>query len=228
MGAMQSAGLRGCQLGTVALALAALVAPVQPSHAGAPRPSHGDWLGAWRGLEIRGGLGAAEGGFSGLGGISGRLATLLSLVDVDLGVTVRGGGPRPDDAAVTVVSPAVEARAHPLFMRHLRGDWTLAALYVSLGVGADVMARSQRPGLAAGIALRVGLGGDVPLTRPSDGGPSVWLGLGYRLRISAVPAAPPGLRDQDGHELWTSLSIRWHGVDFMRVPRPPELDDRER
>ncbi len=195
------------------------------------RPAHGDWLGAWAGLEVRGGVGL--GGYDAsrpsvpLAGLSARLATLLSLVDLDLGLGVRGAVSE-GAAEGLVVSPALEARLHPFFMRHLRGAWATAALYASLGVGVDLVTpRGAGSEVAAGLALRVGFGGDVPLSDPRDGSPSVWLGLGYRLRVSGVPGAAAGLRDQDGHELWAALSWRWHGLDFARVPRPPELDDRD-
>ena len=251
MAVMESAGRGACQLrrGGVVRTLARVIGlafltachPVHGARAadGPPEPSaHGDWLGAWVGLEARGGLAVTgadptRGGLAlptprALGGLSGRLATLMSLVDLDLGVTWRGLRAPPATSRPLATSAMLEARLHPFFMRHLRADWVTAALYVSFGLGADVVSwDGPERRHAAGVALQVGAGGDVPLTAPRDGSPSVWLGVGYRLRISGVPGAPAGLRDRDGHDVWLGLSLRWHGVDFMRLPRPPELDDRD-
>jgi hypothetical protein len=204
--------------------------------------THGDWLGAWVGLEARGGgfvpgIDPSQGGRTtpvprAFGGLSARLSTLMALVDVDLGVTFRGTGRRfagrsaPEALATTAM---VELRGHPFFLRHLRGDWLLAGLYASLGVGAELVSWQDGGARhAAGFALSVGAGGDVPLGALGVDGPSTWLGLGYRMRFAGVDSAPAGLRDRDGHEVWLSLSLRWHGIDFTRLPRPPELDDRER
>jgi hypothetical protein len=208
-----------------------------------PARAQGDWHGAWVGLELRGGLfvpgiDPSQGGRThpiprGLAGVSARVSTLMALLDVDLGVSVREAGrpdPRGTSAAGVSTTALLEVRGHPYFLRHLRGDWLLGGLYVSLGVGAELVSwRSEAGGLrhAGGFALAVGGGGDMPLGDPGEGGPSTWLGLGYRMRFAGVDGAPRRLGDRDGHEAWLAVSLRWHGVDFARVPRPGELDDRD-
>lgn len=157
-------------------------------------------------------------------GVGLRAATLLTLIDAELSVLV---SPLPD--GVTRTRLALELRLHPLFVRQLQvdlGSRILAGIHLGLGLGPDFLA--WRGGSETAFALGVGLGVDLPLTNPARHDPSVWLTLGWRFRIAGYDSAPAGLGDMDEHLFLLQLGVRFHDIDFMRLPRPPELDDRDR
>lgn len=188
--------------------------------------AHSRWMGAFWGIELKGSLdlrlkdGDAGGGL----GVGLRAATLMSLIDAELSVLV---SPFDDDLTRTRVG--LEARLHPLFVRMLQRDFgsrVLAGLHVAVGAGADHL--DWGDGDEAAFAFAFGFGGDIPLTNPARSEPSLWLGLGWRMRFAGFDHAPRGLRDGDEHQVILQLGLRFHDIGFMRLPRPPELDDRDR
>jgi hypothetical protein len=200
--------------------------------------AHGNYLGAFAGVEVKTGLSVL--GIDPFQGrdvsprvlpmlaVSARVANLMSLLDVDLGVGLAGGTLDGPDGALDVLHTrlGIEARVHPFFMSHLQGTWVRAGLHLALGVGADLLSTAPG-GTKAAFALSWGFGMDVPLSDMQSADPSVWLGVGYRMRFVGFDGAPRGLGDRDGHDVFVALSVRWHGVDFARIPRPPELHDRD-
>ncbi|HRE88568.1 MAG TPA: hypothetical protein PK095_05445 [Myxococcota bacterium] len=187
--------------------------------------AHSRWMGAFWGVELKGSLdfrlkdGEAGGGL----GLGLRAATLLSLIDAELSALVS-----PFDRH-TRTRVAFELRLHPLFVRMLQrdlGSRLLAGLHVAVGVGLDHLDWGE--GDEAAFAFAFGVGADIPLTTPSRGEPSLWLGLGWRMRFAGFDHAPRGLGDGDEHQVLVQLGVRFHDIGFMRLPRPPELDDRDR
>jgi len=205
------------------------------------RPSQSTWMGAFWGIELKTGLSlrAKDGADGELDpqpsfGLGLRVATLVSLIDLELFGVVT---PLADRYTRTAVG--LDLRLHPLFIRMLQRDFgsrVLAGLHLSLGAGADVLsaetASTPREGIESSthvaFAFAFGLGVDIPLTHPSRNDPSLWLGLGWRMRFVGFSDAPAGLRDMDEHVVLVQLGLRFHDIGFMRVPKPPELDDRDR
>ena len=197
-------------------------------------PTHGDYMGAFWGLELRGGIAlrGADDELTPIGamGVGVRIATLVSLVDFELATETMGFSRGDYDLRATSI--AGELRLHPLFIRLLQGNTAslvLASIHLALGAGLEVLSTDGPAQDATHYAFgfRWGLGAEVPLTRPSAASWSLWLGLGWRMTITGFGGAPPGLRDLDRHAVWLSLSLRFHDIDFMRFPRPPELRDDE-
>lgn len=188
--------------------------------------AHSRWMGAFWGLELKGSLDfRLKDGEAGAGlGLGLRAATLLSLIDAELSAFVS-----PFDERLTRTRVGLEVRLHPLFVRMLQGDFgsrLLAGFHLAVGVGADHLDWGE--GDEAAFAFAFGVGGELPLTDPSRGEPSLWLGLGWRLRFAGFDHAPRGLGDGDEHQVVLQLGLRFHDIGFMRLPRPPELDDRDR
>jgi hypothetical protein len=195
-------------------------------------------MGAFWGLELRGGLHlrADDPGLSPapLFGIGLRAATLMTLLDLELYAQTAPFGEADGPHDLWRTSFGADLKLHPLFIRALHanlGARLLAGLHLAVGLGGDLLAVGA-PGAAththAAFAFAFGAGAEVPLTGVDDGGPSVWLGLGWRMRFADFDAAPPALRDMDSHEVVLSLGVRFHDIGFLRLPRPPELDDRDR
>ncbi|MCC6621226.1 MAG: hypothetical protein IT385_08225 [Deltaproteobacteria bacterium] len=226
--------------------LAALVASARaeptasPGAEPAPEATHGDYFGAFWGVELRGGvaLRSADDTITPIPdlGFGLRVATLVSLVDVELGVETRGLVRERHDVRRTSI--AGELRLHPMFIRLLQGDLAsqiMGSLHLALGLGLEIMATSpdgDRPppvdpddATRFALGLRVGLGVEAPLTDTARAPWSLWLGLAWRMTVTGFSGAPRGLGDWDQHTLWLSLSLRFHDITFMRVPRPPELRD---
>ena len=183
------------------------------------------WMGAFWGLEVKGALDvrAIDGELGGGIGVGLRAATLMSLIDVELSALV---SPFSDQTRTRV---ALDLRLHPLFVRMLQTDFgsrVLAGVHLALAVGADYLDWGDAGESA--FAFGFGVGADIPLTNPARGEPSVWLGLGWRMRFAGFDHAPAGLRDGDEHQVVLQLGLRFHDIGFMRLPRPPELDDRDR
>jgi len=216
-----------------------------PARAEAPR-AQGYYVGAFYGLELKTGVAVLGSdptrdrsplnGIRPLIAISARVATLMSLLDFDLSVAFAalGGTTAVGREETLHTRIGVEMRLHPFFLSHLQGNWLKSGVYLAFGGGLDLLSSSPEGGLPgksrtdAGVAIAWGFGLDVPLSAMNTADPSVWLGLGYRMRFVGFPGAPPGLGDRDGHDLFVNLSVRWHGLDFARVPRPPELNDADR
>jgi hypothetical protein len=237
-GALRLAGL------LLATALAAAPSQAAAEESGGSR--HGSYYGAFAGFELKAGtafLGidptrnrAPHARFRPLVAGSARFANLLSLIDLDVGVGWSFGAEEAVSGRYDVHHARffAEARLHPFFMSHLQGQWFRAGLHLTLGVGADLLATrplgetsgSTRHDVA--FALAIGAGFDVPLSDLVSADPSVWLTVGWRMRFVGFDGAPRGFGDRDGHDVFVSLSVRWHDIGFARFPRPPELDDRDR
>ncbi len=163
-------------------------------------------------------------------GVSGRIATLMSLVDVQVGVRA-GTYDGPEGASVSRWSATAELHAHPMFLRHLYGSnrwYWLAGLHVSFGAGLEVVGVTA-PGIdetLPGFGWQIGAGTDIPVGEVDDGW-GLWLGVDYTLKFLAVHSAAPRLDDFDEHVLVFTLAYRNNDIGFAQVPRPPELDDRE-
>ncbi len=200
--------------------------------------SHGNYLGAFTGLEVKAGLShlgidplqarSVSPRLLPLVAISGRVANLMSLIDLDLSVGFAGAPVEVAGESVDLLHTrfGLEARVHPFFTSHLQGSWVRAGLHVALGIGADLLSTAPG-GTKAAFALSWGFGMDIPLSDMQTADPSVWLGIGYRMRFVGFDGVRAGLGDRDGHDVFMALSVRWHGVDFARIPRPPELHDRD-
>lgn len=206
------------RLAFVGLLLASRPAAARDPDLGA----HSNWMGAFWGVELKGSLDVEDEIGAGVG-LGLRAATLMSLVDVELSALM---SPLADTTRTRV---ALDLRLHPLFTRMLQRDFksrVLAGLHVALAVGADHLDWGSGSEAAFGFAW--GAGADVPLTNPARGDPSLWLGLGYRMRFAGFDHAPRGLGDGDEHQVILQLGLRFHDIGFARLPRPPELDDRDR
>jgi len=217
-----------------------LLAVHAPRAAAAEPRTYGDYDGAFWGFEARAGA-VFRTDDPGLEPIAGlglglRAATLLSLIDVELGLetfaATRLAGPEGDktDHDLRRTSVIGEARLHPLFVRALEGGFgarLLASIHVSLGGALELMwvGGKAQDQTNVGVGVRVGVGAEVPLTDPSARSWSLWLGAAWRLTVVGFSAAPRGLGDMDQQGVWLSLSLRFHGVDFARIPKPPELND---
>lgn len=206
---------------------------------------HGDWFGAFWGVELRGGLASrlADPTLQPIGevGLGLRAATLMSLVDAELGVDTMGmtrtagRGAGSDDRAdhdLRLTSIGLELRLHPLFIRYLQGDTTsliLASIHLSLGGACELLSVSGpfQDDTDVAFGFRFGLGVEVPLTRVNRAPWSLWLGLAWRMTVVGFSDAPGGVRDWDRQVAWLSVSFRWHDIDFARLPHPPELRDRD-
>jgi len=168
-------------------------------------------------------------------GLGLRVCTLLTLIDAELFANT-AGFTRATPAgtyALRHTTLGLDLRLHPLFVRHLRGglgDRVAAGFHLALGAGLDLLsiAGPGRDRTDPAFAFGVGLGLDIPLTEPNARTWSLWLDLGWRLRFVGFPKSMPGLRDMDEHQALVSLGLRFHDLTFIRIPVPPELDDRDR
>lgn len=225
-----------------ALALALATREARPVRAESPAPGsttgHSRWMGAYWGLELKTGLSIrttdGELDLEPAVGLGARIATLMSLVDLELSALVT-----PLDERYTRTAIGLDLRLHPLFVRMLHADFgsrVLAGLHLAVGGGVDLLSAPPPPALGgdasastkAAFAFSFGLGADIPLTNPARNDPSLWLGIGWRMRFVGFESAPPGLRDMDEHLVVLQLGLRFHDIGFARIPKPPELDDRDR
>ncbi|MCA9514514.1 MAG: hypothetical protein KC635_06195 [Myxococcales bacterium] len=222
-----------CQC-AIALAAVALGGPVARAADGVGEDAPALYEGAFWGVSLKGGLALRLDGGAGEGpgpafGASLRAATLLSLLDVELSVLHARYEARSTAAHIDVArtSVALEVHLHPLFISHLQGgNWSylLGALHVTLGGALELVAG---PGdVQAAPGLLVGAGVDIPLGDVLHGW-GLWLGVDYRFRLCRPDGFGPGLGDFDEHVVLVSLGYRNNDIGFARVPRPPELDDRD-
>jgi hypothetical protein len=217
-----------------AIALCALASGVARGDDSGPR-----WQGASWGLELRSGASfrvqddpVSPAPILGAGL---RVCTLLTLIDAELFATTVGFSRTTAAGAHDLrrTSIGVDLRLHPLFIRHLEGDLAgriAAGVHLALGGALELLAIAgpDRDDTYSRFAFAIGLGLDLPLTEPNGRAWSLWLGLGWRLRFVGFPGSAPGLRDMDEHQALVSFGVRFHDLGFMRLPVPPELDDRDR
>lgn len=172
---------------------------------------------------------AGEGESPGLsGGLSLRLATVLSLADIQ--VSLLGGSQAlawgTGGHTLDRGSLEVEARLHPLFLwtlRNTRLGFGVSGFYVSTGLGMEVTSWRDA-GTEVDVSWHVGTGLDVPLTDPQEGA-SLWLGMGYRMKFLAVDGPQGHPLDLDAHTIVITLGYRDNDIGFMRWPRPTEFFD---
>lgn len=167
-------------------------------------------------------------------GLSARIATLMSLLDVQLTWLTAAWEATADDHPPTHVrrhSVGLALHLHPFFMRHLGNDnlaFWLGGIYLSLGGDLDLTGLDG-PGLdrlEPGFGFHIGAGTDIPLGDVVDGW-GIWLGLSYRLKFLGAHSDAPGLGDFDEHALLITLAYRNNDIGFARFPKPQELDDSE-
>jgi hypothetical protein len=208
-----------------------------PGEAAAPE-AQGRYQGAFWGPQLHLGLttrldaGAGEAPGPALG-LSLRVATLAELLDLQLtalGSWYQARPPGAEPVDVKRLSVGVEIHLHPLFLRHLQGTWLdlwLAGLYLAAGGDADVtdLDGAGQSRTEVDFGWHLGAGMDVPLTDPRRG-PSVWIGLAYRLKFLFVSTGIPGLHDFSEHTLLLTVGYRDPDIFGARVPRPTELDYR--
>ncbi len=204
--------------------------------------AHTDWMGAFWGLELRGGayLRADDRrpAPSPTFGFGLRAATLLTLLDVELYGQTTPFTPETDEPFdLWRTSLGAELKLHPLFLRALHanlGAQALAGIHLALGIGCDLLTVDAHPGAVgvnegthATFSFAFGLGGEIPIASLATGGPSLWIGLGWRMRFADFQGVPRGFHDMDSHEVLLGLGLRFHNIGFMRLPRPPELRDQD-
>ncbi len=227
-----------CQILVTALAAVALAAPLaqaqEPDEPAQRKPYFGGYWGlqAHTGLVVR--ADAAEGDTPGPAlGVSARLASILSLADVQARLLASTYDATASDgrvAAVTRLSVGPEIKGHPLFIVLLRGDWLallLSSFYVSGGADLDVVSVDADGAgrTRVGLGLHLGAGLDLPLTdrhRPQG----LWLGAAYQLKLLTLDTGVPGVSDFTEHTALLTLGWRWHDLSWARVPRPGELQDQ--
>jgi len=242
-------GRRSPTAATLALALATLVSSpdraaradeptraAEPTSYDAPR---GRWQGTSWGFELETGLGLrlADDALTPapLLGLGFRVSTLLTLVDAELFARTQGltRTVPAGDFDLRRTSLGLELRLHPLFIRNLQGDFgsrALAGIHLAVQGAAEVLSvrGPEVDRTDVSFAFGFGLGVDLPLTDPDDGPYSLWLDLGWRFRVVGFPHAPRGLGDMDEQLFLLSLGLRFHDVSGLPLPKPPELDDRDR
>lgn len=168
-------------------------------------------------------------------GVSFRLASLLSLADVQasfLGSVYRTRAPDGRSVGVARWSLGIEAHAHPFMITILRNTtlwYWIAGLYGAAGVDLDLTRLTPRgaPGRTeADFGWHIGAGSDFPVTDPNEGW-GLWVGVQYKLRFLDVHPRDLGLGSFDEHLLLVTVGYRDNDVFFARAPRPDELRYRD-
>jgi hypothetical protein len=166
-------------------------------------------------------------------GASVRVATFLSLLDVELGVLASTyEAIAPEGAGrlrVQRLSLGGEAHLHPLLTTILKNStlwYILAGIYGSIGIDLDLTFEPNADGPSVDFGWHVGGGLDIPLGDP-NGGWGLWLGVNYRLRFLDASTSISDLTEFDEHVVLLTLGYRNNDLNFFRAPRPPELDYRE-
>ena len=160
-------------------------------------------------------------------GVSVRLASIVSLADVQL--TVLGSSlnvsDQGSDVDVLRLSIGAEAHLHPFFLLTLNDSYWetwLAGIYLSIGGDLD-LTQIGDASLEPDAGWHVGLGTDIPLTSLNDG-TSFWMGLGVRFKFLDVESSGSDI-DFDETTLVLTFGYRNHDINFTRWPRPPEFYD---
>ena len=177
----------------------------------------------------------AGGGASSTGpalGASFRIASILSLADVELGVLAARYA-LPDagtDLEVERMSIGLTAHVHPLFLLMLRNTrfwYWVAGLHISLGVDLELTGtgRGSEADLQVDAGWRLGAGTDIPLTDPKRGW-SLWLSVDYRYRFLTVESPHTARTNFNEHVVLFTLGYRNNNIFGVRVPIPTEFDYR--
>ena len=160
-------------------------------------------------------------------GVSVRLASIVSLADVQFTVlgssyTLNNQGSSAD---VVRLSIGAEAHLHPFFLLTLNDSYWetwLAGIYLSIGGDLD-LTQIGDASLEPDAGWHVGLGSDIPLTSLHDG-TSLWMGLGVRFKFLDVESSATEI-DFNETTLVLTFGYRNHDINFTRWPRPPEFYD---
>lgn len=214
-------------------ALAAVLALAAP-----PDPPEIRYNGAFVGVGVFGGASILqdqrwESPVGGVVGVYGRLASVLSLIDVQLEYAwsrndAKASGNVPTDLRFDRHGLAMSVNLHPMFLSVLGNDWAsfaLAAAYAQIGLsteftsfGSDVEPQRDRDDVA--FSLHVGAGIDVPLGDAS-GASAFWLGLSWRWKF--VYLDPPQLSGVDQpnetntHSVVLAFSYRYQSLNFWEM-----------
>ncbi|MBT9554807.1 MAG: hypothetical protein IV100_02210 [Myxococcales bacterium] len=169
----------------------------------------------------------------GVVGVYGRLASVLSLIDVQLEYAwsrndAKASGNVPADLRFDRHGLAMSVNLHPMFLSVLGNDWAsfaLAAAYAQIGLsteftsfGSDVEPQRDQDDVA--FSLHVGAGIDVPLGDAS-GASAFWLGLSWRWKF--VYLDPPRLSGVDQpnetntHSVVLAFSYRYQSLNFWEM-----------
>lgn len=217
-------------------------APSEDSSGAPPKAAESlSYQGSFWAVQLHGGTllrrgRARDGAIGPTAGVSARLATVLSIADLQ--ATLLGGGyeaAAPDGPPVDVRrwTVGLDARIHPLLLSHLwsnRLGYALGSVYASLG--ADLAVTHLDPGGAppdreVDPGWHVGAGLGVPVTAPTRRW-TLWLGLSWRLTFLDVSTGGRDLGSFDEHAVMLTLGWRNHDIFFASVPPPPELDTTDR
>ncbi len=168
-------------------------------------------------------------------GVYGRLATTLSVVDLQLGyqfadhrVLLEDPG-NGETARIHHHALSVSMNLHPVFLRILGNNrwwYFIAGLYIQSGMSVEFVGIRRASGdasLDTAFGLHIGAGFDVPLDDPDDGG-GFWIGLNWRWSFVFMKAALEARDSIDTHAVLLAVSYRSNNLSFTRAPRPPELE----
>lgn len=228
-----------CQrVGRVLIAFAVVCAPPAARGSDAVGADGADddegalYFGAFWGVQVHTGLVLRADGGPGEGpgpllGVSARIATLLSLLDLQLsGVTSRYTAHTTAGAGIDVArySLGLDVHLHPFFIDHLQNDnfhfWK-AAIYVAVGAGLEVISADGDGSdeIHPAFGWHLGAGTDIPLGDVThDWG--LWLGIAYRFGFLGAKSGVAGLGDFDEHTILLTLGYRNNDIGFARFPRP--------
>lgn len=166
-------------------------------------------------------------------GASVRVATFLSLLDVELGVlasTYEAVAPDGNGRLrVQRLSLGGEIHLHPLLTTILKNTtlwYILAGCYGSIGIDLDLTFEPDADEPTMALGWHIGAGLDIPLGDP-NGGWGLWLGLSYKLRFLEAETSIEDLSEFDEHIMLLTFGYRNNDLNFFRAPRPPEMDYRE-
>ena len=216
-------------LSTLAIALTLAAPPSEPELR---------YNGAFVGVGVFGGASILqdEGWDSPVGGVTGvygRLASVLSLVDVQIeyawsrnGANVRGR--ELTDLRFERHGLGMSVNLHPMFLSVLGGDWAsyaLSAAYAQIGLSTEFTSfrsdsEPQRDQDDTAFSLHFGAGIDVPLGDAS-GASAFWLGLSWRWKFVYLDPPRFSTGDQPNetntHSVVLAFSYRYQSLHFWEM-----------
>ncbi len=168
-------------------------------------------------------------------GVSARVATLMSLLDVQAHffaglyeASTRSGVP----VAVGRYSLGLEAKLHPFLTTILSNStffYWFAGLYGCGGADLDITTLKARGGSQTtdvNLGWSVGGGSDFPITDPNAGW-GLWVGVEYKVKFLGVRSRDLALGPFDEHLFMVTVAYRDNDIFGFRVPRPDEVRHRE-
>lgn len=203
---------------------------VWPSSEEQPSPWYS---GTWLSAVVGGGIGllqdeALDGRLGGGVEVSGRLAMVLQIVDIELMYRYGRYDLTADGVDVGLDRHAIvgDVKLHPLFLILMTGNHLIAGVYVQTGLSAE-FADAKAPSvdldeLNAGVGVHVGCGLDYPLTAPNAGS-SFWVGFNYRANFTTLDSSYDPLDDLDEHLFAIHLSYRHNNLQYGTAQRPTDF-----